>query len=1119
MPDPTNPNPRVNQDSTTSQTTNDPNSWASPKDSDGDGFVKLRQDDLHPERIERLGQYLTDHSSGNIAGPDNDNSNDRGSHFPIENPERQEYAAFQNTGHEYTDLLDEFAEYYFQNLRHEINFTPGVGGWEGGARENSPRVQDGHTILRDGADIVKAHMEDAITNSGSRWAGIGRERFPPNQGDPRYQVQRAGPHLDGTGIETFGTRFKEFQHLSGQTNAETITNAAFWDEYFTKLGQVGARITLGSTGYTDPDDAADLGAKGSVRGGGGLSGAPEDLSALEGNYKRVPLSNMQPGEAFSGDFPDMELKETFSLTGESYGQLYSWADPYEKAQFIGSNRALTVAGQLLEIWAMVQLRVLVVITIFQAASMLLSQLQAPGDDTGLSNKEFMKVPWNRNYYHPKVQEQPGNAFMKGQSGFNHSPVDIIERALEELNEVSANVDNYVGFLVPQLAGGLVNQTGIILQEEYLNFTRGVLREINIYIPRHTLSTSANVSGYNDGGGLRLIQKGIDVATAYTRASAAGLGSIASHIITGDYGQSLGFWRNIFRNVVRSKALLQEIDIHEGNSSAFESVLKYVGKDDKIMRFVNYLAMIGDMDIGRGHAGKLAFPENKVVLDQVSNFPTLRTASTRIKSGPNERSTDSRLGLTQTPSLYLMPKSIRNIRLRLEDYGIEKSGSAWGQMNGQNNLANKEIKDEDKDKNIGQLDPINERWQARATSRFSADQVRRIEDQLEAEHVPFYIQDLRTNEIISFHAFLTSISDSYAADWNGQKGFGRLEAAQIYGGGSRSIAVSFSMVPMNEEDFDEMYVKINKLTTLVYPQWSEGTTISTNSGTFVQPFSQVPTASPLCRIRVGDLFTSNYSKQSMARMMGIGKSEFTYANDTARTDDSIPIPNEGETKDRRITRRQFRKFIRQKPREERRELMEKFNADATQFETSYDANLGQAYVKMPTDVPGVSAMTEWFRTGNIYYYLYKTVIFDRPAPDPVAIPFGGGSDEPGIQLSDLFSNKNPIFKAFESTMGRGIVVAVTSIDLDWKLNSAPWELTPGHRAPRMCDVSLGITPIHDITPGIDHEGFNRAPIYKVGKTSKSFGGDVWYNAEEYGNLVEGIETQHEKALEGREEEDE
>ena len=42
----------------------------------------------------------------------------------------------------------------------------------------------------------------------------------------------------------------------------------------------------------------------------------------------------------------------------------------------------------------------------------------------------------------------------------------------------------------------------------------------------------------------------------------------------------------------------------------------------------------------------------------------------------------------------------------------------------------------------------------------------------------------------------------------------MEAAQIYGGGSRSIGVSFMMVPMNEEDFDEMWWKVNKLTTLV-----------------------------------------------------------------------------------------------------------------------------------------------------------------------------------------------------------------------------------------------------------------------------------------------------------------
>ena len=79
-----------------------------------------------------------------------------------------------------------------------------------------------------------------------------------------------------------------------------------------------------------------------------------------------------------------------------------------------------------------------------------------------------------------------------------------------------------------------------------------------------------------------------------------------------------------------------------------------------------------------------------------------------------------------------------------------------------------------DENIGN------KFQSSSGNRFTPDQVRMIEDQLEGEHMPFYIQDLRTNEIISFHAFLTSLSDSYSGDWSAQKGFGRLEAAQIYG---------------------------------------------------------------------------------------------------------------------------------------------------------------------------------------------------------------------------------------------------------------------------------------------------------------------------------------------------
>ena len=674
MSDPTNPNPQVNQDSTTNQITNEPKTWASPKDGDGDGFVKFRTDDIHPERVERLGQYLSDHSAGRIEGPENDNSNGRGSHFPIDNPDASEYTPFGNAGHSYTELKEEAAKYYFENLR-TVNFTPGTGGWEGGARENAPRIQDGHSILDDGPGIVEAHQEAAKLDVDSPWAGIGVQRFPPDAASGKYQLYRSTENLTSTPIEhnTMGSRFKSFEHKSGQKNSETISNATFWDDYFSKMSEVGARITLGATGHLDASEARDLGAGGSVDGGA-LVGHPEGLGSLQGNYKRVQLDPMDPGKAFKQEFSGINVQDAQSFNGESWGQLYSWADPYEKAQFIGANRALTAAGQLVEIWAMVQLRVLIVTSIFQAASMILSHLQA---HPLVGRKDFMKVPWNRNYYPYDVQDQPGNAFAKGQSGFNHSPVDILERAMEEINAFSANIDNYAGFLVPQLAGGLVNQTASILQEEYLNFTRGVLKEINIYIPRHTLSTSANVSGYNnDTDFLMFLLKSVDVATAYTRATAAGLGTLSMHIITGDYGQSLGFWRNIFRNVVRSKALMQEIELHEETTSPYESVLRYVGKDDKIMRFVNYLAMLGDMDIGRGFAGKLAFPENKVILDQVSNFPTLRTSSTRKKSRPSEKTIQSRLSLTETPSLYLLPKSINNIRLGLEDYGVDPLGTVW-----------------------------------------------------------------------------------------------------------------------------------------------------------------------------------------------------------------------------------------------------------------------------------------------------------------------------------------------------------------------------------------------------------------------------------------------------------
>jgi hypothetical protein len=80
----------------------------------------------------------------------------------------------------------------------------------------------------------------------------------------------------------------------------------------------------------------------------------------------------------------------------------------------------------------------------------------------------------------------------------------------------------------------------------------------------------------------------------------------------------------------------------------------------------------------------------------------------------------------------------------------------------------------------------------------------------------------------------------------------------------------TIVSTSKEDFDEMWFKINKLTTLAYPQWSKGSSMKDSQGrNFTQPFSQVIAGSPIVRVRIGDVIKSNYSKFNLARLFGLG----------------------------------------------------------------------------------------------------------------------------------------------------------------------------------------------------------------------------------------------------------
>lgn len=155
-------------------------------------------------------------------------------------------------------------------------------------------------------------------------------------------------------------------------------------------------------------------------------------------------------------------------------------------------------------------------------------------------------------------------------------------------------------------------------------------------------------------------------------------------------------------------------------------------------------------------------------------------------------------------------------------------------------------------------------------RESKENVVLIENELDAEYCPFYFHDLRTNEVISFHAFLSDLKDSYAVSYAESGGYGRIDKVKIYQDTTRSINLTWTMVATSPADFDSMWWSVNKLVSMIYPQFSLGKSVKAGGKKFVMPFSQIPTASPVIRLRVGDVIRSNYSRFNLARIFGLSE---------------------------------------------------------------------------------------------------------------------------------------------------------------------------------------------------------------------------------------------------------
>lgn len=487
---------------------------------------------------------------------------------------------------------------------------------------------------------------------------------------------------------------------------------------------------------------------------------------------------------------------------------------------------------------------------------------------------------------------------------------------------------------------------------------------------------------------------------------------------------------------------------------------------------------------------------------------------------------------------------------------------------------------------------------------SIEAARELEARLGAQGFPLTFHDLRTNEILQFGAFVDDISDGFDATYQESAAYGRVDEVMTYQSTKRNISISFFIVATNPKDHDLMWRKINKLITLVYPQYSRGRLIQKNGNSFRMPFSQVITASPMIRLRFGETITGNYSRFNLSRLFGTGEAmegssvtgeidggiataratgasgntatanaEFdsivaqlveeslsnfrlqdTALNDTLSNSapdgnaaqyfqnafhDAAQTVNEKYSKgfnknDVVITRRDLHVVIdRDGDSQNVRQALGSAAAAATGRTSANDnSTIQKALIPANTKLKIIKAFKDENSQG--LPLLYRAKIYNRGSASPdltFMVDFDSLTYDPSDAITDSLFNlagasgdgnqvvrvedadngifdidrlsqfsesvrnffgrtesgqfRNPIIRSFDQTQSEGLAGFITSMNFDY--NESQYDTTPGSRAPTLVKVNIAFSPIHDLPPGLDADGANRAPIYKVGHINRLLAG--------------------------------
>jgi hypothetical protein len=611
----------------------------------------------------------------------------------------------------------------------------------------------------------------------------------------------------------------------------------------------------------------------------------------------------------------------------------------------------------------------------------------------------------------------------------------------------------------------------------------------------------------------------------TLASGQGLVEFALNLFT-----SPAYYANYMRTIIMSGqqvigsfGQLTQGTASQGLEKFFSSLNKLV--NSKVYQFLMISATVGDA-ILKSQFGSV--PDEEALFNtRLNESPVSAKAKIEYDGKENDKGKDAR---------KLQYASVNKLRAIAK---VRKNISRWIDGDHKNPLSLSTFPaSQVADNRLTKLAP-------RRQLVASKENVRRMEDILEAEYMPFYFHDLRTHEIVSMPAFVTNFDDSYTANYNAVSSYGRQDPVRIYNGTERAINISFKLVAFGKSDFDAMWYTINKFVTMMYPQYSKGLTRTVKQDgkdvQFIQPFSQVPAASPLIRIRLGDLYKSNYSNTALRNLFGYSADSENFKADQSTSKKLLEYPSKVAASISKIVKDLKEESDLTKKAKDVGKLL--LNMKLESAKTFKNKN---AIIEVPagttirildllesTDagdevILKAQGIKDKFgakielrdKNGKLASYKIKVSPTDNDfvsktdgAPDqivaidikeftePDLTPEGHGyegevnkkakedvggekQNTADQKLADDFfsSDKNAIVRSFESTQGKGLAGFITSLSFDY--SDSTWSIDEGSRAPKSVAITMAFAPIHDLPVGLDSDGRMRAMSHPVGSLAKN-----------------------------------